>query len=106
MKSTLALARTFPPSESCGWTIHFIERKTRYWVDARAGVKNLTLFEQGTLDLLRNSAQSAFSKAASLLPLLSRYQIKVPESCRREDGVVIKVLFAIAIDLGGNPIAF
>ena len=49
MKSTLALARTFPPSESCGWTIHFIERKTRYWVDARAGVKNLALFEQGTL---------------------------------------------------------
>jgi transposase-like protein len=34
MKCTLAWARIFPPSESEGWTVHFIERETRYWVDA------------------------------------------------------------------------
>lgn len=50
MKYTLALARTFPPSKFCGWTIHFIERETRYWVNAHAGVKNLALFEQETLN--------------------------------------------------------
>ena len=48
MKCTLALARTFPPAASDGWTIHFIERKSRYWVDARAGKKTQDLFEQGT----------------------------------------------------------
>ena len=41
-------ARTFPPSESLGWTIHFIERETRYWVAAQAGQKTNELFEQGT----------------------------------------------------------
>jgi len=49
MKFTLASARTFPPSESSGWTIHFIERETRYWVDAQAGQKTNSLFEQGTI---------------------------------------------------------
>jgi hypothetical protein len=48
MKYTLASARTFPPSESEGWTIHFIERQTRYWVAAHAGQKREQLFEQGT----------------------------------------------------------
>lgn len=48
MKFTLAWARTFPPCDSHGWTIHFIERETRYWVDAQAGLKNHQLFERGT----------------------------------------------------------
>jgi hypothetical protein len=48
MKFTLAWARTFPPSESEGWTIHFIERDSRYWIDAQAGRKTKTLFEKGT----------------------------------------------------------
>lgn len=48
MKCTLALARTFPPSSSEGWTIHFIERSSRYWVSAMAGHKDELLFERGT----------------------------------------------------------
>ena len=48
MRFILASVRTFPPSESKGWTIHFIERATRYWVDAQAGQKTNELFEQGT----------------------------------------------------------
>lgn len=48
MRFTLACARTFPPSESEGWTIHFIERDSRYWIEAQAGRKEATLFEQGT----------------------------------------------------------
>ncbi len=48
MKCTLASARTFPPSESEGWTIHFIERESRYWIAAQAGLKQDTLFQQGT----------------------------------------------------------
>ncbi len=48
MRSTLVSARTFPPWESEGWTIHFIERETRYWVAAQAGQKQDNLFEQGT----------------------------------------------------------
>lgn len=44
--STLASARTFPPSESPGWTITSIERESRYWVSAVVGVKNETLFER------------------------------------------------------------
>jgi hypothetical protein len=47
MKSILALARTFPPERSQGWTIHFIERESRYWVDAQAGLKDASLFETG-----------------------------------------------------------
>ncbi len=52
MKATkfiLAWARTFPPSESKGWTIHFIERKSRYWAAAKAGEKTNALFEQSTV---------------------------------------------------------
>lgn len=48
MKFTLASTRTFPPSDSEGWTIHFIERDSRYWVSARAGLKDTLLFESGT----------------------------------------------------------
>jgi hypothetical protein len=39
--------RTFPPSLSEGWTIHFLERHSRYWISAQAGIKNAKLFEQG-----------------------------------------------------------
>lgn len=48
MKCILAWARTFPPSESEGWTIHFIERESRYWVAAIAGQRRNELFQQGT----------------------------------------------------------
>jgi hypothetical protein len=48
MKCALAWAKPFPPSESEGWTVPFIERETRYWVDAYAGRKEATLFEQCT----------------------------------------------------------
>jgi hypothetical protein len=48
MRSTLVWASTFPPSESKGWTVHFIERDSRYWVEAQAGQKTNDLFEQST----------------------------------------------------------
>ena len=48
MKSTLAWARTVPPASSQGWTIHFIERQSRYWVSAIAGHKDELLFQRGT----------------------------------------------------------
>lgn len=48
MKCTLTSARTFPPSSSEGWTIHFIERNSRYWVSAQAGHKDELLFQRGT----------------------------------------------------------
>lgn len=47
-KSTLASARTFPPAESEGWTAHFIERQSRYWIAAVAGKKQASLFEEST----------------------------------------------------------
>jgi hypothetical protein len=47
MRSILGWARTFPPSECEGWTIHFIERETRYWIAAQAGQKRDELFRQG-----------------------------------------------------------
>jgi hypothetical protein len=39
--------RTFPPEASQGWTISFIERESRYWLEASAGLKEAQLFEQG-----------------------------------------------------------
>lgn len=48
MKSIPVWVRTFPPGESEGWTIHCIERESRYWVEARAGRKEKELFEAGT----------------------------------------------------------
>jgi hypothetical protein len=48
MRFILTSARTFPPSASQGWTIHFIERETRYWVAALAGPKTAAWFEEGT----------------------------------------------------------
>jgi hypothetical protein len=47
MNSTPASVRTFPPEASEGWTISFIERKSRYWLEASAGLKQAELFEQG-----------------------------------------------------------
>lgn len=47
MKSTPVWVRTFPPSESEGWTIHFLERESWYWLEARAGLKEKELFELG-----------------------------------------------------------
>ncbi len=42
------VGENLPPCESQGWTIHFIERDSRYWVDAQSGQKTTELFEQGT----------------------------------------------------------
>ena len=39
--------RPFPPEASQGWTISFIERESRYWIEASAGLKAAQLFEQG-----------------------------------------------------------
>jgi hypothetical protein len=47
MNSTPAWVRTFPPEASEGWTISFIERESRYWLEASAGLKEAQLFEQG-----------------------------------------------------------
>lgn len=47
MKFILAWVRTFPPERSEGWTVHFVERASRYWVDAQAGLKDASLFEKG-----------------------------------------------------------
>ncbi len=45
--STLAWARTFPPSESEGWTLTSIERESRYWSVAQVGLRETKLFERG-----------------------------------------------------------
>jgi hypothetical protein len=47
MNSTPEWVRTFPPEASQGWTISFIERESRYWIEASAGLKDAQLFEQG-----------------------------------------------------------
>jgi hypothetical protein len=47
MNSTPEWVRTFPPQASEGWTISFIERESRYWIAASAGLKEAQLFEQG-----------------------------------------------------------
>ena len=60
MRFTLGWARTFPPSESEGWTIHFIERESRYWVDAQAGQKTSALFESGTTKAWEWAKSSTF----------------------------------------------
>lgn len=60
MKFTLAWARIGPPSESEGWTIHFIERQSRYWVAAHAGQKTARLFRQGTAQAWQWAAPAQF----------------------------------------------
>ncbi len=47
MRSTPEWVRTFPPEVSEGWTISFIERASRYWIEATAGIKDAQLFESG-----------------------------------------------------------
>ena len=47
--SILASARTISPSKSEGWTLQFMERETRYWVEALAGPKQEALFEHGVV---------------------------------------------------------
>lgn len=46
MRFTHASVKIIPPSESEGWTAHFIERKSRYWVAAQVGQKKKALFEK------------------------------------------------------------
>jgi hypothetical protein len=41
------VGENLPPAASEGWTIHLIERESRYWVDAQAGLKDASLFEKG-----------------------------------------------------------
>lgn len=36
-----------PPSQSQSWTIHFLERESRYWFTAQAGLKDEQLFANG-----------------------------------------------------------
>lgn len=48
MNSTPECERTFPPSESKGWTLTFIERHSLYWISTVVGCKDQELFEQGT----------------------------------------------------------
>lgn len=40
---------TTPPCESEGWTLTFLERTSRYWLVALAGLKDQTLFTQAVL---------------------------------------------------------
>ena len=42
------VGENLPPSESKGWTVTFIERISRYWLEAKAGVKNTELFTEAT----------------------------------------------------------
>jgi hypothetical protein len=41
------VGENLPPAACEGWTIHFVERETRYWIEAQAGIKNAKLFEHG-----------------------------------------------------------
>ena len=60
MKSILAWVRTFPPSESKGWTVIFIERDSRYWSVAEAGLKSTELFAKATQSAGQWAAPSQF----------------------------------------------
>jgi hypothetical protein len=42
------ISENLPPSEPKGWTVTFIERKSRYWIEARAGDKTTELFVKAT----------------------------------------------------------
>ncbi|UCJ11985.1 MAG: IS1 family transposase [Phormidium sp. PBR-2020] len=42
------VGENLPPSQCQGWTLTFIERKSRYWVAAHAGNKDERLFTTGT----------------------------------------------------------
>jgi len=45
MRVTLALARNFPQIQQ---DVPFIERKSRYWTEAREGLKDIELFAKAT----------------------------------------------------------
>lgn len=48
MSCTPAFTGIFPPQNSEGWTINFLERNSRRRLVAQAGKKESLLFEQGT----------------------------------------------------------
>ncbi len=48
MSFTRVWGKTFPPCESKGWTINFLERTSRFWLVAVAGKKDVALFEWAT----------------------------------------------------------
>ncbi len=48
MSFTPGLGGIFPPQDSQGWTLNFLERYSRYWLVAKAGKKDERLFEQAT----------------------------------------------------------
>jgi hypothetical protein len=68
MRAAELSMRTFSPSESQGWTIHFIERVTRYWVDAQAGQKTNQLFEKGTAQAWQWASAARFIRGILLSP--------------------------------------
>ena len=39
------VSENLPSEASKGWTIHFIERQSRYWIGAQAGKKQTQLFK-------------------------------------------------------------
>lgn len=90
MRCTPAWVRTFPPAESEGWTAHFIERQSRYWVTAVAGLKHQSLFEQSTSEAWQWAAPARFIRwftdgerryGKTLWPLASVW-LKVSETPR------------------------
>jgi hypothetical protein len=44
----IRVGENLTPSESKGWTITFIENGSRYWIEAKAGMKTIDLFKQAT----------------------------------------------------------
>jgi IS1 family transposase len=60
MKSILAYARIFPPEASQGWTINFLERRSRYWLVAVAGKKDAALFAKATTQAWQWAKDSQF----------------------------------------------
>jgi hypothetical protein len=72
-----------------GWTIHFIERETRYWIDAQAGQKRHRLFEQGTRNAWEWAAPATFirwftdgERRGSVLDLLKSDWKKVDKGAK------------------------
>ena len=58
MRVTLALARTFPPQMQQDEP--FIEHKSRYWIEARAGFKDTKLFAKATATAWRWAKMSHY----------------------------------------------
>ena len=70
MRVTLALARTFPPQIQQNEP--FIERKSRYWIEARAELKDIELFI-----CQRNSNTMAIGKNESLYSMVYRWREEI-----------------------------